>query len=93
MEKNTELLSTQMSAEETDKQQSGELITRVNIPDTPFTAIKMGDEDGYFLTLGKYRLTKGNKTLNELQYRTEGVDWNLLINVIGVIVTEDKNQK
>lgn len=81
-----------MSVEETDKQHSGELITRVDIAETPFTAIKRQDEDGYFLTIGKYRVTEGNKSLSELQNMTEGVDWKLIINVIGVVITEAKDQ-
>lgn len=74
-----------MNAKETDKQNSSKaLVKREDIENTPFTAIK--DELGWFLVVGRYRVTEHSESKEELMSRVKGVDWELIGRVVGVIM-------
>lgn len=74
------------NVEETDKSNSGELIERKNIEGTPFTAIKRDGQDGWFLTMGQYRVTGGLEKLEDLEYKALQPDWELITVVVGIMI-------
>lgn len=72
------------NAEETDRQQCGDvLIERKNVQNTPFTLVK--DDKGWFVTMGEYRLSDIFETEEEAEKKAE-VNWETLIPVIAIIV-------
>lgn len=80
MEKNV-LETSSTIANQTDNNQSGKIIERDQIPNTPFTLVtEMGE--GHFLAIGNYRITEKTRNLDELLQKIETRDWNLLINTI-----------
>lgn len=72
---------------------SEKLIERVEIEETPFTAIKNNEE--WFLTMGKYRLTQGMQTLEEVKDNATNTDWFRIMQIIGIMIEEynEKNNK
>lgn len=92
MEKNTELLNTQTSAEETDKQNSGELITRWKVENTPFTMV-WEDGKGWMLAMGEYRVTEYYKTDDELETILKEKNWDFLTTVIAIIIEQTNKIK
>lgn len=93
--KNTELnahalLPTLSSAEEirnSSVSESGEkehLIEREEVPGTPFTLININNE-GWFLTMGKYRLIDKGKTKAELLEAIQHKNWELITSVITIV--------
>lgn len=80
-----EPLNTSMNVNETDnKNYSSELIKREQIGETPFTAIKT-EQGGWFVTIGKYRVSEEYKTKAEVVKLVEKKDWGLIMNVITVV--------
>jgi len=61
-----------------------ELIKRERIEGTPFDAINEGK--GWFLTMGRFKITETTEDLEELRKQTEGTNWGLLGNVVSAIV-------
>jgi len=88
MGKNTELLSTLTNAKESDRQDSGSLIERKELGGGSFIAIKK--DGGWFLTMGKYQITDEHENLHELEKMVSGIDWKLMITIIGVMVEESR---
>lgn len=65
---------------------NNELITEtVQIPDTPFTAVKVVNR--WFIALGKYRLTEPIFETREqaINDATNNVSWERLINIISIV--------
>lgn len=78
----SELLRTQMNAEE--NQPKGEyLIERIPHPGTPFIYIK--DNEGWFITMGKYRLTEKTENREVLEAMVEDKDWSIIISVMSAM--------
>lgn len=89
--KNTELKQSQMNVEKTDsKDSSSELISRVDIKDTPFTIITT--EEKHFGAMGRYRITELYNTYEEAVEETKKITWNRIVQVIQ-LVTEMLNDK
>lgn len=87
--------TTQLSVEETDKQESNsnELTERIRVENTPFMAVRLDEE--WFLTMGKYRLSSTYKSLDEMleAEKVIGMNWDLLTGVIGLMVEILNNEK
>lgn len=76
-----------------NKERSSELINREPIMGTPFTLINY-DNQGWFLTMGKYQLSKAEEyTKDELLKMVKEKDWKLIITTIGLIVTYELNNQ
>jgi len=92
--KQSEILNTQTSVEQTDNKNSGsEEITRDHIEGTPFTAIKK-DDTGYFAVMGHYRLTEEYETKAELEeFVNKRNNWELMMNVVSIMVEELNKNK
>lgn len=87
-----DILNTQTSTEEVHKKNSNlELITMDEVPGTPFK-ITGTEEKGYFLTLGKYRLTEYYETKTEALDRLILEQWTIMLRII-TIVTEDEIER
>lgn len=70
---------------------SNSLIERVEIDGTPFTAIR--NEEEWFLTMGKYRLTQAMKTLEEVKNDATNTDWFRIMQIIGIMIEEYNEKK
>lgn len=68
------------------------IIEKYEIPETPFTAVKLNDQ--WFLMMGKYRLSQTPfKTLKETLIESENVNWDRVLQVIQIMITANDNQK
>lgn len=65
------------------------LIENIDVPATPFTLVG-NPENGYFITLGKYKLTEP-QSLRQCQLLIEKRDYELLFAMIGVAIAERHN--
>lgn len=84
-----ELLNSQLSAKDQLSSDSTELFTREQIEKTPFWII--GDEtNGYFLVMGKYRLTQGHKTPQEVKNHLQENMWDIILTMALVIYNDVK---
>lgn len=82
-------MNTLNNVEETHKENYS-LIMREKIEKTPFHII--GDEEkGYFIALGKYRVTEPTKTPEEAIQKLDIEKWNILVDVITIIITATDN--
>lgn len=73
------------SQENKNKSNSGEqLVEQHAIPNTPFTAIKYDSK--WYLTMGKYRLTKELPTKEKAIYESKNASWNRLMQVIQIMI-------
>lgn len=88
-----DLLQSQTQSEETNtnKEQSGKLMERIQVPGELFMII--GSEDsGYMVTFGKYQITKRYKSIQECKDKIEDKDYELLFALMGVAIAEHKTQ-
>lgn len=66
-----------------------QLILKREIKGTPFTLT--GNEDqGYFLTLGNYRLTEAKETPEEATEEIESNTWNIISRLVAAYIDFDK---
>lgn len=69
-----------------------ELIERIEIEKTPFTAVKT--ENGWWLTMGKYRLVENNfESLDETKKFIDSNMWELIPIITNIIVEFNINNK
>lgn len=66
---------------------SNELIERVPIEDTPFTAIRYDNK--WFLTMGKYRLTEPTDSLEQIQEDAQRADWARVMQIMQIMIDEN----
>lgn len=72
---------------EINKTESKELKKIIDIENTPIKIV--GNENEYFAVLGKWRLTEEvYKTSEELEEKIKRTDWQLIMNVIGVMIED-----
>lgn len=94
--KNIELLKLQNSASETntDNNKSGntELIERHRVANTAFE-ICGSIEIGYFIAMGKYRLTAPKKTKEECLIMIAEKDYELLLGLMGATLLSEYTQQ
>lgn len=90
--KQQDLLQSQTNVEETHKENSSkELIERIRIDGTPFTATKYGEE--WHLMMGRYRLNKEPiKTYADIIEYMEIEKWNIVL-MIAAIIEENPSPK
>ena len=68
-----------------NKELNTELIERREVPDSPFLAVRSGEE--WFLMFGKYRLNKiVHKSYEDVLEDAKNATWDRIIQVIGCIV-------
>lgn len=80
-----ELLQLQTNSEKSpDKASSTELVIREKIEGTPFQLINM-DNKGWFLALGKFRMTEIGLEKEVLIKLVEDKDWTLILDTIAVL--------
>lgn len=63
-----------------------ELLEQIPIEDTPFIALRIDDK--WYLTLGKYRLTKELPTLEAVQEETKNTTWMRIMQIIQIMINE-----
>lgn len=83
---NSEQLQLQTNVQEQENSnESGDLIQRIPIEGTPFTAIKL-EHTKWFLAIGKNRITEPNYEYEELLRMIDNKNWELIVNTVLVIV-------
>lgn len=85
MNANNQNNNTSGKNENDDKQ----LLERINLEDTPFTAIKFGNL--WYLTMGKYRLTDGTPNKQECLDEVNNTTWNRLLQIMQIMIEADKD--
>jgi hypothetical protein len=70
------------------KEKNRELISKTEIPNTPFTVVNIDNE--FYGVMGKYRLTEGVETEQKCIELVSEISWNRLIQVILILKEEDK---
>lgn len=90
---NSEQDTTRGYALETHKQKSNgeKLVNYWEVPNTPFTVAKNGEE--YFVLMGKYRFTEALKSKGEAWKEAEKMSWTRIMQVISVMITDAENEK
>lgn len=61
------------------------------IEDTPFTAVKYGDN--WFLTMGKYRLTEPIDSKEAVMEMAQDTTWMRLLQVIKIMIDESREEQ
>lgn len=90
--KTTALENSQTNAKAQDKQNSGEQLMQYHqVESTPFTIIK--HEKGHTVMIGKYRLSEDYETAKEAMEDAKRMDWDRIMQVMGVMLEEYKNEK
>lgn len=85
-----DLLNTQSNTEKTHKGES--LIERRKVEGTPFHIIK--HEEGFFIAMGKFRLTKETETEEETLSKLETEKWDIIGRmIIGTLATMEEIDK
>lgn len=69
-----------------------QLLEQIQVKETPFTIVG-SKEQGYMITLGKYKLTTIQKTIKQCQLLIDKRDYELLFAMIGVAIEETLNIK
>ena len=64
------------------------LVEFKQVKETPFTLAKQNEE--WYILLGKYRLSEGYETEKEAEKEAKRVCWNKIMQVMSVIITEEK---
>ena len=65
------------------KETGGKIVEVEKIGDTPFVLVKV--EDGFFVGIGKYRLSDFYKDRAEAEYLVHSKDWGLMMSLMSVI--------
>lgn len=66
-------------------------IEKIEIENTPFTAVKYGDK--WFLAMGKYRLTKADLTKDEALAEGVNESWWRIMQVVKIMIEEHEKEK
>lgn len=82
--KHRELLNTQLNAEETHNKNSSELIFREAIEHTPFYLVGT-EENGYFITMGRFKLTENQPTKEKAINQLTIEQWNIVMRMSAII--------
>lgn len=84
--KQSELLNLQTNADVSQNKENSnsELVERHEIPNTPFHIVG-NKEKGYFLTLGKYKISDTYKTEEELFEDVDKQHWNITLRLITTV--------
>lgn len=92
-EKNTELssLNGHTSSEDQNNSASSELIERIPMEGTPFTAIRK--EDIWFLSWGNYRLSEERGSLKEIEVFLNTNMWDIIAVYTISVMAEMKRQE
>lgn len=75
--------------QEPNNDYSRQLVVKEDIPDTPFKAVKFGEQ--WYLTLGKYRLTEG-MTRDEVIQAAYDTSWERIMQIIQILIDENKER-
>lgn len=67
---------------------NSELITRDDVPDSPFTIIGIDNE--FFGAMGKYRITEPSVNKEVIENELKNITWNRLVQVIMIIFESNK---
>lgn len=78
----TELLQQDFGTDDTNKNE--ELVTRTDVPGTPFTIIGIKNE--YFGVMGQYRLTEPNTSKELIKAELTQITWDRLVQVIAIMI-------
>lgn len=72
----------------TTPKEATELVGKVEIEGTPFTAIR--ENEKWFITLGRYRLTPEMDSYDDCAVMAEQAPWPLIMAVMKAMITHEK---
>lgn len=81
--------STENSAQDTASNSQSLTIEREAVLNSPFTIVGT-KKNGYWLTMGKHRLTNIHKTKKEVQHEVDKMQWSLITSVIIAFIHDRK---
>lgn len=87
-----EQLHTQNNVEPQDNKNSGKLLHREQIENTPIWVIG-SEERGYFLAIGHNQVTGRKKTIEEAKADLEIKKWDIILVAIGIITEKLLQEK
>lgn len=73
-----------------NKNDENQLFQKIDIPDSPFHAIKM--DNLWFLTMGKYRLTEPLPSYEDVENEAYSTTWHRIMQIIQIMIDEDKKK-
>lgn len=80
-------MNTQNNAEVDNNSSSSQLIEREQVEHSPFWIVGT-PEAGYFLTMGKYKISPTFKSKLELIVYKEECEWEIVITIAGIIASD-----
>lgn len=83
--------STAMGLNETDKENSSETLRVYEIAKTPF--IKVGDENGGFIALGRQKLTNEVLTNAQIKKALGTANWDMIVALVAAMIEIDRKIK
>jgi len=72
------------------KEVKEEIFKKEEIKDTPFMLI--GNEEGWFIVMGKYRLTEAFEHKKDAKKSVENITWNRVVQVMMIIAEIETNK-
>lgn len=85
----TEKLNIHGNAESTNSINS-QLIERIEVENTPFTIIR--EEEKWFVTLGRYRISQDMKSKEEAIEDAKRIDWDRVLQIMGITIEHYNNK-
>lgn len=74
-----------------EQENAEQLLERHPIENTPFQAVRYEDE--WYLLMGKYRLTEGLETLEDVISEAGNTSWNRLLAIMHIMIKEYNNKE
>lgn len=82
-----DILNTQMNVESQPRENSGNIVERIQIPGEPFIIVGT-EQTGYMVTFGKYQITKRLPSIQACKQKVESKDYEMLFALMGVAIAE-----
>jgi hypothetical protein len=86
--KNTELENLNGLSEKTSRLNYSEELEMHSVNDTPFVVARQNED--WFVIMGKHRLTNSIETFEEAVQEAEKITWNKVVQVIAIILENEK---
>lgn len=80
-----------MNVENQPRESSSKLITNDGIPDTPFRVV--GNEKGWFITMGKWRMSEMMEKKEEAIRLVTDKSWTLILSTVTTLIEAIEDQK
>lgn len=87
---NTDMLNTQLNADENQNKEASSIFHREEIPNSPFVIV--GEQSqGFYMLMGRYRMTPAMSTPEEVKTYAEKNLWNIILQMALSVYNEMQN--